>query len=92
MGPIVKSRLTKLTVKVLLPLKLDTSIGCLMIFSRGTPVASRVDKEMMLIEEPGSSIALLSSTHSCSLLYKVVNCEWLGGHAGRYFKTRPHHC
>lgn len=49
-------------MKVLLPLKLGTSIDGLMIFSHETTTASRVDRAMMLMEEPGSSIALLSST------------------------------
>lgn len=62
MGPTVISRLTKTIVEVLFPLKLETSIGCLTIFSLETPTASRVDKDMMLMEDPGSSIALLSST------------------------------
>lgn len=62
MGSAVRSRLTKSTVKVLLPLKLGTSIDGLMIFSHETTTASRVDRAMMLMQEPGSSIALLSST------------------------------
>lgn len=52
----------KTTVKVLFLRKLDTSIGCLMIFSHDTPTASKVDREMMLMEELGSSKSFLSST------------------------------
>lgn len=62
MGPIVRSRFTKPKVKVLCPLKLETSIGYLMIFSLGMPTASRVDNDIVLMEDLRSSIALLSST------------------------------
>lgn len=61
--PMVKSRLTNATVKVLWPLELDTSIGCLVILSLRILTASNITKEMMLIEEPESSIALLTQLH-----------------------------
>lgn len=47
-------RFTKPTVYVQLPLNPDTSIGCLLMLSQGIPVASKIDKEMMLREDPGS--------------------------------------
>lgn len=48
-GPMVKSRLTKTIVELLFPLKLETSIGFLTIFSRETPTASIINKDMMCI-------------------------------------------
>lgn len=62
MGPTIKSRLTKPIVKVLRPRKLVTSMGCLTILSLKMPTTSNIDRDMMLIEDRGSNMDLLSST------------------------------
>lgn len=35
------------------PLKITTSIGCLVILSRGTPTSSKINREMILVTTLG---------------------------------------
>lgn len=74
----IRSRLTNPMVYVQPPLNPETAIGCLVIFSWGTPIASKTGKEMMLRDDPWSSIAPLSSTSLTSWITCKGWLWWLG--------------
>lgn len=63
----IKSHKTESTYRVI-P-KIGHLIGCLIILSRGTPIAPRMDKEMLFVEDSDQSLLILARHLECLLLH-----------------------